>query len=236
MSPCNICGRRSFGPGPFGRLAETGVASRCLACGSLERHRVARKIIDAIRIPAHFAGYRLMRFSPDPIVDESWFASSELSVYDGDNSLDLQAIDRPDSAYDVIICSHVLEHVGDDARALSELIRILSPQGFLVLIVPRVLTGNVTEDWGFPDPAKNFHYRGYGRDFDARLVNTLPDIHIIAVALPDPVTGDIKRIHVVTKSDFWRERLLAGVSAARAVGPGSGVLPGGHLASRSLDG
>jgi SAM-dependent methyltransferase len=236
MSPCNICGGRFFGPGPFGRLAETGVASRCLACGSLERHRVARKIIDAIRIPAHFAGYRLMRFSPDPIVDESWFASSELSVYDGDNSLDLQAIDRPDSAYDVIICSHVLEHVGDDARALSELIRILSPQGFLVLIVPRVLTGNVTEDWGFPDPAKNFHYRGYGRDFDARLVNTLPDIHIIAVALPDPVTGDIKRIHVVTKSDFWRERLLAGVSAARAVGPGSGVLPGGHLASRSLDG
>jgi SAM-dependent methyltransferase len=183
----------------------------------LERHRVAREIIDAIRSPAHFAGYRLMRFSPDPIVDESWFAGSELSVYGGDNSLDLQAIARPDSAFDVVICSHVLEHVCDDAAALRELIRILSARGFLVLIVPRVVTGILTEDWGFPDPAKNFHYRGYGRDFDAMLVNTLPNIHILAAALPDPVTGDTKRIHVLTKSDFWRDRMLANVSAARRV-------------------
>jgi len=217
MPACNICGGSAFGAGPSGRLAETGLASRCLTCGSLERHRVAREIIDAIRSPAHFAAYRLMRFSPDPIVDESWFASSELSIYGGDNSLDLQAIDRPDFAYDVIICSHVLEHVGDDNRALGELVRILSPQGFLILIVPRVLTGTMTEDWGFPDPAKNFHYRGYGRDFDARLVNTLPNIHIVAAALPDPVTGDIKRIHVLTKSAFWRDRLLANVSAARRI-------------------
>ncbi|MGH6874659.1 MAG: class I SAM-dependent methyltransferase [Aestuariivirgaceae bacterium] len=236
MSACNICGGSSFGPGPSGRIAETGLATRCLVCGSLERHRVARKIIDAIRIPRDFAGYRLIRFSPDPIIDESWFASSELSIYGGDNSLDLQAIDRPDSAYDVIICSHVLEHVGDDAKALGELIRILSPQGFLILIVPRVLTGTMTEDWGFPDPAKNFHYRGYGRDFDARLVNTLPHVHIMAAALPDPVTGDMKRIHVLTKSDFWRDRLLANVSAAREVEQASAMLPGGRLASRSLGG
>jgi SAM-dependent methyltransferase len=217
MPACNICGGSSFGAGPSGRLAETGLASRCLACGSLERHRVAREIIDAIRSPAHFAGYRLMRFSPDPIVDESWFAGSELSVYGGDNSLDLQAIARPDSAYDVIICSHVLEHVRDDAAALRELNRILSPRGFLILIVPRVLTGIWTQDWGFPDPAKNFHYRGYGRDFDAMLVNTLPNIHILAASLPDPVTGDAKNIHVLTKSAFWRDRLLASVSAARRV-------------------
>jgi SAM-dependent methyltransferase len=236
MSLCNICGGHSFGSGPSGRLAETGLASRCLACGSLERHRVARKIIDAIRSPAHFAGYRLMRFSPDPIVDESWFASAELSIYGGENSLDLQAIDCPDSAYDIIICSHVLEHVGDDARALGELIRILSPQGFLILIVPRVLTGSMTEDWGFPDPAKNYHYRGYGRDFDARLVNILPNVHIMAAALPDPVTGDAKRIHVLTKSDFWRDRLLANVSAARLVNSGPRILPQGRLASRSMDG
>jgi SAM-dependent methyltransferase len=217
MPACNICGGSSFGAGPSGRLAENGLPSRCLACGSLERHRVAREIIDAIRSPAHFSGYRLMRFSPDPIVDESWFADSELSVYGGDNSLDLQAIARPDSAFDVIICSHVLEHVRDDAKALRELIRILSPRGFLILIVPRVLTGIWTQDWGFPDPAKNFHYRGYGRDFDAMLANTLPNIHILAAALPDPVTGDAKNIHMLTKSDFWRDRLLANVSAARRV-------------------
>jgi SAM-dependent methyltransferase len=221
MTPCNICGGYAFAPAFSGRLSIAGLPPRCLRCGSLERHRVARTIIDAIRLPDRFAAYRLMRFSPDPIVAENWFASAELSIYDGDNSLNLEAINRPDGAYDVVICSHVLEHVHDDTSALRELTRILSPEGFLLLIVPRVLSGGLTEDWGFPDPAKNFHYRGYGSDFDARLVSILPELHIMAAALPDPVTGDVKRVHVFTRSDFWRDRLLAEVSAALLLASGA---------------
>ena len=29
--------------------------------------------------------------------------------------------------------------------------------------------GDVTQDWGFADPSKNSHYRGYGQDFDGVL-------------------------------------------------------------------
>lgn len=42
-------------------------------------------------------------------------------------------------SYDMFICSHVLEHVADDRKALSELLRILKPGGFGILMVPIVL-------------------------------------------------------------------------------------------------
>jgi 2-polyprenyl-3-methyl-5-hydroxy-6-metoxy-1,4-benzoquinol methylase len=176
-----------------------------------------RAMIDAVRDPARFSRYRLIRFSPDPIVDDAWFHSAEVSIFGGANSLDIQAIARPDGSYDVVICSHVLEHVKDDTKAIAELVRILSPEGFLVLAVPRTETGEATEDWGFADPVKNFHYRGYGRDFDARLKSVVPGVHVLAQERADPVTGDTKRFHVLTKSRFWRDRFLAsGIRVAEA--------------------
>jgi SAM-dependent methyltransferase len=155
-----------------------------------------------------FARYRLIRFSPDPIIDDAWFASTELSVYGGENSCDLEAIDRSNDAYDVILCSHVLEHIRDDAQALRELVRVVSPAGFILLIVPRTETGFLTDDWGFADPEKNFHYRGYGRDFDARIAGIVPNAYVLAAEASDPVTGDRKRMYMLTKSAFWRDRWL----------------------------
>jgi SAM-dependent methyltransferase len=42
-----------------------------------------------------------------------------------------------DSAFDLVICAEVLEHIADDGRALSELARVLKPGGDLVVSVPR---------------------------------------------------------------------------------------------------
>jgi SAM-dependent methyltransferase len=218
MNACNICGGHRFGPGPSHRYSITALPPRCLGCGSLERHRVARCAIDAIRLPELFARYRLIRFSSDPILVDQWFASAELSVFGGENSCDLEAIDRPDESYDIILCSHVLEHVRDDAKALRELMRVLSPDGFLLLIVPRSEAGTLTDDWAFPDPAKNFHYRGYGRDFETSLAKAVPQAHVVIVEAADPVTGDAKRLHMLTKSIFWRERWLATAPGALPIG------------------
>lgn len=162
-----------------------------------------RAAIDALGGRDRFAGYRLIRFSPDPIVDDAWFKSAEVSIFEGSNSLDIQRIDRPDGAYDVVVCSHVLEHVKDDAAAVRELVRILSPEGFLILAVPRSEKGKMTDDWGFPDPTRNLHYRGYGQDFTARLAQIVPDAQSFAIEHPDPVTGDRKMFYILTKSAFW---------------------------------
>jgi ubiquinone/menaquinone biosynthesis C-methylase UbiE len=86
-------------------------------------------------------------------------------------------IQYPDSHFDIVICNHVLEHVPDDRRALSELFRVLKPGGLAILQTPysSVLTNS------FSDPAidtnelryvcygQEDHVRIYGRDFFARI-------------------------------------------------------------------
>lgn len=42
----------------------------------------------------------------------------------------------PDRAFDLVICSHVLEHVPDDAFVLAEIRRLLRPGGTAFLNVP----------------------------------------------------------------------------------------------------
>jgi SAM-dependent methyltransferase len=209
MTSCNICGDSTFLAGPFGRMSFGGRPPRCATCSSLERHRAMRDALDRMNARERFSTYRLIRFSPDPTVEDAWFQSAETSIYEGNNSLDIQSIDRADGAYDVVMCSHVLEHVKDDKQALRELVRILSPQGFLVMAVPHTEDSAVTDDWGFANPTKNLHYRAYGRDFDTRIASIVAPAHAFSLEPKDPATGDLKRFQIITKSDFWRDRVKA---------------------------
>jgi ubiquinone/menaquinone biosynthesis C-methylase UbiE len=51
------------------------------------------------------------------------------SAHAGQIVLDLQSIVLPDASVDVVLTPHVLEHVPDTDRALSELLRVLRPAG-----------------------------------------------------------------------------------------------------------
>src|SRR5687768_8684894 len=128
VAACPICGSTDFQRGPKGRMAPNGRLPRCSGCGSLERHRIFRIMFERLG-PGTFAGWSAIQFSPDPTVDPAWFASYELSVFGEPGGEDIQAIRRPAGAYDYVGCSHVLEHVADDRRALLELLRIAAPDG-----------------------------------------------------------------------------------------------------------
>ncbi|OAI50972.1 hypothetical protein AYO44_05275 [Planctomycetaceae bacterium SCGC AG-212-F19] len=49
---------------------------------------------------------------------------------------DLTAIPEPDGSFDAILCTEVLEHVPDPVAAIRELVRLLKPQGTLLLTAP----------------------------------------------------------------------------------------------------
>jgi SAM-dependent methyltransferase len=214
---CNICGGAEFAPAPNNRLSRRGLPPVCAKCGSLERHRIGRKVLTAVRDSERFLKLDLLQLSRDPAVAKDWFASVETSQYGGENSIDIQDIDRPDGRYGFIVCSHILEHVPDPRRALQELARVLNPEGLLYLAYPYPIAREITKDWGFPEPTQHGHYRVFGRDFEAEFGPLLPDAYTIAIQERDDVTGDYDLQYLIAKDEFWKERVLSAVPASRLI-------------------
>ena len=158
---------------------------------------------------ADFRTMRTIQFSREPTLDPGWFATFELSLYGAENSIDIQTIDRPDSAYDLVACSHVLEHVADDRRALGELLRITTPDGVLFLVVPDPFREEKTRDWGFAKPEKHGHFRVYGADIAYRFAEYLPGQSVLAYQGEDPVTGERDGGFLLAKSVATRHRIEA---------------------------
>jgi len=203
---CNVCGGDAFMRGPNDRLSSTREPPRCTECLSLERHRQLRQVY--ARIPREvLATLDVLQMSPDVSVEPSWFAACEVSVFGGENHLDLEAIDRPDRRYDLVICNHVLEHVRDDRRGFRELLRITRPDGLLQVTVPTPYTRETTKELGQPDEGAFGHWRAYGRDLVQRFAEVSPDAHLVQVEVFDPVTAAGGYVYFWTPSEATASRL-----------------------------
>jgi len=107
------------------------------------------------------------------------YRSADLLRSDVDDRIDIMDMGAyADDSFDCFICSHVLEHVPDDRRAMRELFRILRPDGWGIAMAPIILGLNATiEDSSITDPAERIrrfgqkdHLRLYARhDFIERL-------------------------------------------------------------------
>ena len=89
--------------------------------------------------------------------------------------MDITAIDFPDRSFDVIFCSHVLEHVPENRQALREFHRVLKDDGWAILLVP-IKAQRTVEDPSIRTPAERLrvfgqadHVRVYGPDYVDRL-------------------------------------------------------------------
>ena len=91
---------------------------------------------------------------------------------------DLTDLPFDEGSFDVVICSHVLEHVPDDRAAMRELHRVLVPSGEALLLVPLSTDGGgMDEDPTIVSPTERErrfgqwdHVRLYDRgSFDMRL-------------------------------------------------------------------
>lgn len=97
-----------------------------------------------------------------------------------DEAADITALPFLAESFDFIICSHVLEHVEDDRRAMAELHRVLAPGGCAVVMVPIDLGRAETYEDPSIDTAAGreiafghpYHVRICGADYPDRLRRT----------------------------------------------------------------
>jgi hypothetical protein len=169
---------RPFRPGPDGRPGAT-----CPRCGSLERHRFLSLLLGALGPELHDLD-TVVEIAPSrqstPLLDRLG-ARRCISLdagYDArhvDALASLTQLPLRDDSVDLLVCYHVLEHVPDDAAAMREIARVLSPQGLALIEVP-IKMGVATDEDPSASPEERVrrfgqrdHVRWYGDDFDARL-------------------------------------------------------------------
>jgi hypothetical protein len=190
---CPICESRVRRFGPSGRPPRAN--ARCPVCRSLERHRLdwlfmARRtdLLDgAPRAMLHVAPEEFLsaRFRRLAGLD---YLSADLGRPRAMVRMDITNIDRPDATFDVIYCSHVLEHIADDRKALAELFRVLRPGGWALLQVP-VTAARTEEDPGVVDPEERRrrygqpdHVRRCGPDYAGRMTAAGFEVDVLRCA------------------------------------------------------
>jgi SAM-dependent methyltransferase len=150
----------------------------------LERHRL---IYFALRktIPAPCKKCSILHFAPEKCLTDTvkeYFPDSDYVTADMSEgramvAMDIQNIQFEDERFDLIFCNHVLEHVADDRKAMSEIYRILKHAGRAFLTVPFDPENEKTyEDPSITSPmlrrvhfGQRDHVRYYGMDFRSRL-------------------------------------------------------------------
>ncbi|MEM7185240.1 MAG: class I SAM-dependent methyltransferase [Bacteroidota bacterium] len=172
---------RKFLPYGYVKIRENVLAPGTF---SLERHRLFWLYLknetsfftaENIRV-LHFAPEQafLKRFRKQKNLD---YTTTDLNSPIADVKADICDLPFDDNTYDFIICNHVLEHIPDDTRALSELYRVLAPGGTAILQVPYDRRRDETfEDDSITDKkerARIFgqydHVRVYGMDYFEKL-------------------------------------------------------------------
>lgn len=161
---------------------------RCPWCGSTDKERLVWWYLETILAP----GQRVLHVAPEvqtrrriqaipgiEYVSGDKFYGNERyhdGRYEGAAEIDITDLPYADESFDIIICNHVLEHVEDDRRALSELYRVVKPNGKAILQVPVSYQTKTIEDTSLKtekEREQSFgqidHVRIYGTDYPTRL-------------------------------------------------------------------
>lgn len=163
----------------------------CPSCRSYERHRFAYLALKET-LPDH--AEKTLHIAPERSL-EPWlrsisgeYLSVDLSSASAMEHMDITDLKLADGRFSLVWCSHVLEHIENDRKAMTELFRVLRPSGLAVISVP--IYGNKTyEDPGLKSPEERLrhfkqedHVRLYGSDIERRLADTGFNVQVLRVA------------------------------------------------------
>jgi SAM-dependent methyltransferase len=179
---CPVCRshcRRFLAHGPSSRRVQDVV---CPVCLSHPRLRLAWLFLSTRTDLLDGRPKQMLHIAPEPALTDVLRTARGIETVSADLAsphamirLDITSIDRESASFHVILCSHVLEHVEDDRRAMRELFRVLRPGGWAVIQVP-ISSKPTFEDPSITDPAERErlfwqvdHVRLYGLDISDRL-------------------------------------------------------------------
>lgn len=210
---CPICenGYRIFLP--YGRINARPNAL-CPNCLSLERHRL---IYLYLKERTNFFNRKMdvLHIAPEacfiPRFEKAHgdrYITADIESPLAKVKMDIHDIPFEDDRFDVVLCNHVLEHVRDDIKAMSEIWRVLKPGGFAILQVPFF---NPVQDKTFEDNSiidkrerekifgQDDHVRKYGHDYPKRIEQA--GLKAIEEQFVNELSDDIRKKHGLVKGE-----------------------------------
>lgn len=147
----------------------------CPKCGASDRDRLISIFFKEIFKNDMSKKYRVVDFAPSKSlsiflksIKNFEYRSADLFMENVDDKVDLKNLSYKDESFDIFICSHVLEHIDNESRALLELFRVLKKNGFGILMVPIYLGVDKNIDKREYNTAK-LRWRHYGQGDHLRL-------------------------------------------------------------------
>jgi len=175
-----VCGKSSGRFRPFGIVPRED--AQCVRCGALERHRLLWLFLQKQTDLFDGKPKQMLHVAPELCFESmlkerlgSNYLTADLFNPRAMVKMDICDIQYPDRSFDVIYCSHVLEHVLDDKQAMREFFRVLKNSRWAILNVP-ITSEKTFEDSSIVDPKERLkafgqedHVRRYGPDYVERL-------------------------------------------------------------------
>lgn len=180
---CPICGNHYGKFLPYGRI-NPRLNALCPSCLSLERHRL---IWLYLKEKTNFFSAQLdvLHIAPEPCFMKRFekqhgekYITADIESPLAKVKMDIHQIPFSENFFDVVICNHVLEHVQDDIKAMSEIRRVLKPGGWAIMQVPffSPVPDVTIEDSTIITPrerekafGQDDHVRMFGKDYSKRI-------------------------------------------------------------------
>lgn len=167
----------------------------CPWCGSHIHHRLMWFILPSILAKLEKTNNysrRILHFAPERFsiprlssLRSVRYIQTDYMRNDVDVVLDMCQLGLVSCSIDLIIASHVLEHVPNDDMAIQELYRILKPGGVAVLLVPLLADQSIelpnicTEFDRIKYYGQHDHLRAYGLDLQHKISNHGFEVRIV---------------------------------------------------------
>jgi SAM-dependent methyltransferase len=180
---CPVCQHHYREFLPYGRINPRPNAL-CPSCLSLERHRLIwlylkekTNFFTAKLDVLHIAPERCF-MKPFEKQHGDKYITADIESPLAKVKMDIHEMPFKDDTFDVVLCNHVLEHVTDDIKAMSEICRVLKPGGWAIMQIPFFSpVPDVTfEDQSITDKrerekifGQDDHVRKYGKDYAKRI-------------------------------------------------------------------